>query len=98
MALSCLAAWDGAVPLDRGRAGMAVGINQKVKHKEVLPGEDLTLVFVCNGHGEASPGLSPLELFKGFLAVLAVLHLEPKPPNLLPCAVLHKDFGDFGHV
>lgn len=58
--------WGSSIGMGRSRAGMAVSISKKVKDKEVLPGEDLTLLFLCDGHGEVSPGLCPLELFKGF--------------------------------
>lgn len=81
VALSYLAALDGVVPLGCSRAGVAVCISQEVEHKKGLLGEDLALLFVCNGHGEASPGLCPPKLLSWLLAVLC---LEPKPQTCLP--------------
>lgn len=81
VALSYLAALDWSVPLGCSRAGVAVGINQGVEHKEALPGQDLALAFVCNRQEEASPWLCPPELLSW---VLAVLYFESKPETCLP--------------
>jgi len=80
VALSCLATLDRSVPLGCCRAGVGVGINQGTEHREALPGQDLALIFVCNGQGKESPGLCPLELLNWHLAVLC---LEPKPQTCL---------------
>lgn len=81
VALLGLAALDRSILLGCSRAGLGVGINQGIGHKEGLPSQDLALGFVCNRHREASPGLCSPELLSW---LLAVLYIEPKPQICLP--------------